>query len=120
MFEILSARGAGVAGILSLALATAALVSTPSFPTTAGLFSTAPAMSVNRALKGDRLPVLAPNLTPTLAPPVGQREPETPAPASPQSPARLLPPAPIPPGCDPAFSSISAPLLAHVFKRCIT
>jgi hypothetical protein len=109
MFGILSARIAGVVGVLSLALIAAGLVSVPSFPMPAVPLALAePAIFVNRAHKGDRLPV------PRLA----VREFEF-APLSPQS----RPPAPaqlqIPPGCDGAFSPISSPLLANVFRRCI-
>jgi hypothetical protein len=110
MFGILSARIAGVVGVLSLALVAAGLVSVPSFPMPAvPLALTEPATFVNRAHKGDRLPV------PRLA----VREFEF----APQSPPQPRSPAPvqsqIPPGCDAAFSPISSPLLANVFRRCI-
>jgi hypothetical protein len=106
MFGILSARIAGVVGILSLALVAAGLVSVPSFPMTgaagAALPRTERAVSVNRAHKGDRLPI--PGST------VRQFD----APVSPPRPQSQ-----IPPGCDPTFSPISSPLLANVFRRCI-
>jgi hypothetical protein len=107
MFGILSIRLAGVAGVLSLAVFTAGLVSVPSFPTTgAGLSPVDHAVFVNRVRKGDRLLALGPNFW----------QPEF---GSPTAPGRARPSAQIPPGCDPAFSRISAPRLAHVFRRCI-
>jgi hypothetical protein len=112
MFEILSARVAGATGMLSLALFTAALALVPSFPTTgAGLSPAEPAVAVNRLHKADRLPVLGPT--------VRQLEFGPPPPAAPVAPARALPQSQIPPGCDGAFSPISSPRLAHIFRRCI-
>jgi hypothetical protein len=61
-------------------------------------------VEVNRALKGDRLPQSAPAQRNSG----GSSGSETTA--SPKT-------API--GCDPAFSPISAPSLAHIFKRCM-
>jgi len=112
MLEILPVRLAGAIGILSLAVFTAGLVSVPSFPTTGASLSPAqPTVLVNRTNKGDRLPVLGPVA----------RQPEfgSPAGASPAAPGRGQPAARIPLGCDPAFSSISSPSLAGVFRRCI-
>jgi hypothetical protein len=110
MFGIFSVRLAGV-GAISLALFTAGLVSVPSFPTTgAGLPPTGQTVAVNRAHKADRLPVLGPAVRP---------EPGSPAAPSPAAPLRARPSARIPAGCDRAFSPISSPRLAHVFKRCI-
>jgi hypothetical protein len=103
MRVMLSVRFAGVA----LALFIAGLVSFPSFPTTgAGLFSSSPAISVNRALKGDRLPPAKST--------VWQREFGMPV-----SPVAAQPRVRIPVGCDAAFSSISSPHLANVFRRCM-
>jgi hypothetical protein len=103
MRAMLSVRFAGVA----LALFIAGLVSFPSFPTTgAGLFSTPAAISVNRVRKGDRQPPAKST--------VWQREfgmPVLPAPSPPR--------ARIPIGCDAAFSPISSPHLANVFRRCL-
>jgi hypothetical protein len=61
---------------------------------------------VDRTHKGDRLPV---------AKPANQADEF----AAPPSPTRTLPLRKIPAGCDPAFSPISAPQLAHVFRRCV-
>ncbi len=88
---------------VAFALVTASLVSFPSLSTTGGLSST-PAASVDRALKGDRLP--------TVKPTAWQHEfrpPVTPL----QSRAR------VPVGCDTSFSPISSPRLANVFRRCL-
>ncbi len=59
-------------------------------------------IAVNRALKGDRLPRLAPTVQPV-----------SPAGETATSPQRA------PLGCDPAFSAISRPAPANVFRRCI-
>jgi hypothetical protein len=110
----------GAIGLIMLSLFAAALITFPAWPTTiAGLtgagLSATPAVSVNRALKGDRLHI---NMTPAAAP----------APSVPSSPARLPDErrpaqlrtrAHVPLGCDAAFSPISSPLLAHVFRRCV-
>jgi hypothetical protein len=104
MFGNLSVRFAGTMGIVSLALATAALVTFPAFPTTgANLRTVEPVVTVNRTLKGDRIPVLQPSVLRVL-----------------RTPTTLQPQAQIPAGCDRAFSPISSPRLAHVFRRCIT
>jgi hypothetical protein len=89
-----------VAGVV-MALFVASFLSFPSFPS-AGIVPSTPALSVNRALKGDRLPSISPAVFPhelglPIAPPLHGK---------------------IPVGCDAAFSSISAPRLAHIFGRC--
>ena len=80
-------------------LLVASFVNFPSFPST-GLASFAPAVSVNRTLKGDRLPL--------------ERAVNTEAPSAFQTLRDR-----IPIGCDRAFSPISSPQLAHVFRRCL-
>jgi hypothetical protein len=63
-----------------------------------------PSFSVNRELKGDRLPIS--NVTPAASrtgSSVEQSEPDQ-----------------IPVGCEGSFSPISAPRFAHVFGRCMT
>lgn len=103
MRSMWSVRVAAVA----FALVTASLVSFPSYSTTgAGLTST-PAISVNHALKGDRLPTANPTFVwqHELRPPV--------APLQSQYRAR------VPLGCDNAFSPVSSPGLANVFRRCL-
>jgi hypothetical protein len=85
-----------------LALFAATLISFPSFPRSAMFLGTP---SVNRLLKGDRLPTISPAVWPhELGLPV--------PPARPESRKK------IPVGCDAAFSPISAPRLADVFGRC--
>jgi hypothetical protein len=91
-----------VAGVM-LALFTASFISFPSFPST-GMFTSGPAPSVNRLLKGDRLPSVA----------VWRHE--LGSPALPVSPAQREK---VPLGCEAAFSSISAPQLANIVRRCV-
>jgi len=95
------ARLAAAAGVVSLASFSAALITLPAAaPTRAGFSAPALTTSVNRALKGDRLPAAA-------------------GPGRLGSPARALPRAQIPLGCEAAFSPISSPALAHIFRRCM-
>lgn len=103
-----TARLASAVGICSLVLFTAALIVFPSLPTTGAGLSFAPTrVFVDRTHKGDRLPVAKPaNGADEFA-------------APPLSPVRTLPQRKIPAGCDPAFSPISSPQLAHVFRRCV-
>jgi hypothetical protein len=94
----------GAIGVVLLSIFTAAVITLPSRPTTgAGILAHAP--TVNRALKGDRLPI-------------GLDLRSTPADMAP-TPPKSLSRAQIPLGCDAAFSPIAAPLLAHVFRRCM-
>ncbi len=67
----------------------------------AGLHQGTSAVTVNRAFKGDRLPI---------------------APVSAASSRTVRPqhPAEIPVGCDASFSPISAPRLAFIYGRCMT
>jgi hypothetical protein len=120
----------GAVGLISLSLFTAALITFPAWPITAGLPTAGltgagltgagsratPSVSVNRALKGDRLPINIPEgvspLHPISLSPARLPDESQPAPAQPRTRAQ------IPLGCDAAFSPISAPLLAHVFRRC--
>jgi hypothetical protein len=127
-----AAGAAGSAiGLISLSLFTAALITFPAWPITAGLpaagstnagltgagFWATPSVSVNRALKGDRLPINIPAgaspLHPISLPRSRLPDESQPAPAQPRTRAQ------IPLGCDAAFSPISSPLLAHVFRRCV-
>jgi hypothetical protein len=87
-----------------LAVFTASFISFPSFPNT-GLFALSPPLSVNRAFKGDRLPLVEPTVSPQEL-------------GLPASPAQSLTRVKIPVGCDSAFSPVSSPQLAHVFRRC--
>jgi len=88
-------RGTGVLA----ALFAASFFSFPSFPKSSSLNSRPP-VSVNHELKGDRLPSIGRALSPYEF-------------GSPALPGK------IPLGCDAAFSSISSPHLAKVFRRCL-
>jgi hypothetical protein len=80
-------------------LLVASFVTFPSFSST-GLRVFIPAVSVDRTLKGDRLP-LEPLAEKAMAPSASQTLRDK-----------------VPIGCDRAFSPISAPRLANVFRRC--
>jgi hypothetical protein len=95
MGRILSAR----AVVLVLAVAGASFVSMPSF-SRSGLFSLISPVSVDRSLKGDRLPLTAHADKAGVTLSTAQSR------------------AAIPVGCDRAFSPISSPRLANVFGRC--
>ena len=95
MGRILSVRTVA----LALAVAAASFVSMPSF-SRGGLFSLISPVSVDRSLKGDRLPLKAHTDKPGMTLSTAQ--------------SRTA----IPVGCDRAFSPISAPRLANVFGRC--
>jgi hypothetical protein len=96
MRPIFVVRAAAVAALLA-----AAFISFPSFPG-AGSF-TVDSPNVERAFKGDRLPLTAPGGSPTSGAPAALRQ---------QSREK------VPSGCDGAFSPIATPLLANVFRRC--
>lgn len=76
-------------------------------PSAGAGFAKTPAVSVNRELKGDRLP-----LPSDINSAVSRVEPHSPAPYG--------APREVPVGCDPAFSPVSAPRLAYYFGRCTT
>jgi hypothetical protein len=95
MGRILSVRTVA----LVLAVAAASFISMPSF-SRSGLFSLMSPVSVDRSLKGDRLPVTARADKTGVTLSTAQSR------------------AAIPVGCDRAFSPISAPRLANVFGRC--
>jgi hypothetical protein len=101
MRGIIFVRFAAVSG----ALLVASFVSFPSFPHAgAGWSDSNPPAAVDRTFKGDRLPVVTP-----IAQPRQQNVPELPR-------SRSVEKAPL--GCDAAFSSISTPRPANVFRRC--
>jgi len=91
---------------VALILLTASLVSFPSFSTTGTGFTSTPAISVNRALKGHRLRAAKPTAWQHDFGPSA-------APVRSQSRAR------VPLGCETAFSPISSPRMANVFQRCL-
>jgi hypothetical protein len=108
MAKILFVRVAGALGMSVLgALFVAFIPFLTADPTaSAGLAATTPAVSVNRSLKGDRLPLAA-----EINSAISRREPGL----------RLLQaPGEIPLGCDGAFSPVASPRLARVYGRCTT
>jgi hypothetical protein len=96
MRPIFVVRAAAAAALIAVSF-----ISFPSFPG-AGLF-TVNSPAVDRASKGDRLPLTAPAGSPMTSAPASRRQ---------QSRER------VPIGCDGAFSPIATPLLANVFRRC--
>ena len=75
----------------------------------AGAWSKAqPVDGVNRTLKGDRL-VVVPRTAVRTAPALTPREPVRPIPVR----RELLP------GCEPSFSPVTMPTMAHIAGRCI-
>jgi len=108
-------RIGGASAVLSLALF---LVSLNAFLSAApiagaGLGSTTPAVSVNRSLKGDRLPLFNSGVSNSTGPKLGVWPNELRAPDRSQSREQM------PVGCDPAFSPVSSPSLAKVYGRCM-
>jgi hypothetical protein len=100
---------AGAIACFALGAVSVGLVPLASADSSAGaaLTGAAPAMTVNRALKGDRLPARY------LAYPDaagGER----------WRPDGALMPEKIPVGCDASFSPVSTPALALVYGRCMT
>ena len=113
-------RMASAAGVLTLALFLLGLDPFLAFAPSAGaVFNGTPSQPVNRTLKGDRLPMpaLAAFKTKDWVPDwQGQFNDEFKSLPPVQSASR----AQIPVGCDPAFSPISSPRLAGVYRRCMT
>jgi hypothetical protein len=104
MAKVLFARIAGALGVASLAIFFLGLIPFLSADPSAGAGLIAkPAFSVNRELKGDRLPT--PSET-NRAVSRNELRPRT---------VRE-----IPVGCDPSFSPVTAPQLAYIFGRCTT
>jgi hypothetical protein len=68
-----------------------------------------PAQTVNRALKGDRLPLRTASLSRVENQPVEWRAPRPPFPDS-----------KLPDGCEAVVSSIANPELAHIAGRCVS
>lgn len=107
-------RMMGAAGLVSLATVVLALSPLLAGPNSgAGIRNKTPEIGVNRALKGDRLPVVGESSThfPTSSSASGANQ---------RHPARADQRQKIPVGCEAAFSPVSAPLLAGVYRRCMT
>ena len=102
-------RIAGALGVTALAVCFLGLVpflgAAPSAD--AGFVPSPPSFTVNRALKGDRLPMheaLNPSAFKTEFGAL----------------ARMSVPHEIPVGCDPAFSPVASPRLALIYGRCLS
>lgn len=104
MAKQLFLRATGAIGIFALALFFLGI--NPFLSIGAGLSVSSPAISVNRTLKGDRLPIADPA---TAFVPDWQSEFRT-----------TQPQAQMPFGCDAAFSTIFAPATSNVYRRCMT
>jgi len=106
---------AGAAGFVSLGAAmvglSALLIAGPSVG--AGFTSKTPEVAVNRSLKGDRLPVSNRGAVDAPVSNSAGRSGDLELSRSGQRPR-------IPVGCDAAFSPISAPKLAYIYRRCTT
>jgi len=105
MAKTLWLRMASAAGLVAL-VGFFAVGIDPFLSASADQATTAPAVTVNRAMKGDRLPLVPPAV---LTPDQGDR-------AAPQS----QPQAQMPFACDPAFSTIQVRRSANVYRRCMT
>jgi len=109
MAKALSLRMASAAGLLALAgffaVGIDPFLSAAADQATMAPATSAPAMTVNRAMKGDRLPLVPPA---AFTPDQGNR-------TVPQS----QPQAQMPFACDPAFSTIQVRRSANVYRRCM-
>ncbi|MFY9696467.1 MAG: hypothetical protein WA776_11090 [Xanthobacteraceae bacterium] len=102
-------RIAGALGVTTLAVCFLGLIPVLSAAPSggAGDVPSTPGFTVNRALKGDRLPMHE-----ALNASAWQTEF--------RSVARASVPRDIPVGCDPAFSPVASPRLAFVYGRCLS
>jgi len=109
MAKTLSLRMASAAGLLALAgffaVGIDPFLSAAADQATTAPATIAPAMTVNRAMKGDRLPLVPPA---ALTPDQGTR-------AAPPS----QPQAQMPFACDAAFSTIQVRRSSNVYRRCM-
>ncbi len=95
-------RFKNVAAALLLSCFIAGVITALTSPVTAS--NAAPTVSVNRIIKGDRLPV-APAIKP-------KQHNSTPTEKPVRKPAML--------GCEPAFSPFAEPTRAHIISHCLT
>jgi hypothetical protein len=113
MARLVFVRIAGALGITALGFFFVSLIPFLSVDAGARPVPPTPAVSVNRALKGDRLP-LPSEINAAFsrndvrshdgtAPSMSSRDPED-----------------VPVGCDPAFSPVASPRLAYYYGRCAT
>jgi hypothetical protein len=105
-------RMASAVGLVSLSLFFVGLIPFLSAGPSAGagFVVKAPASSVEREFKGDRLPL----------PSDGNSAFSKSEPQRSQGPKAIEGSKAIPDGCDPSFSPITTPQLAHVYGRCTT
>ena len=104
--------------IAGFGLATAAIFVMPIVADSFGAVPPEPAFQVNRAIKNDRL--IVPNMT------VAKRKMPVETVRQTPEPTRTTPARPpedatkkILDGCEPAFSAVAAPTLAHIASRCV-
>ena len=105
-------RIAAAVGVLTLAFVLASLdpfLSAAPLAGGPGAIDRTPPVAVDRTLKGDRLPLFDSTASKPTALPDELRARE-------QSPTR----AKVPVGCDPSFSPVSSPSMAHFYGRCMT
>jgi hypothetical protein len=105
MVKQLFVRMVSAAGLLALALFFVGV--DPFLSVGAGLTSPSPAISIDRSLKGDRLPISAAAFWPDWQSEFGSWP-------------SLPPRAQMPFACDAAVSTILAPLADNVYRRCMT
>jgi hypothetical protein len=109
-------RTAGAVGVVSLAMfllgVTPFLAAEPTVG--AGFIGKTQGVVVDRSLKGDRLPVAGSGTSDPSASSSTVRSDNF------RSQQRSAQRRQIPVGCEAAFSPISAPSLAHVYRRCMT
>ncbi len=102
-------RIAGALGVTALGMCFLSLVpflsAEPS--TGAGYVPSPPSFTVNRALKGDRLPMHEALNASAWQTEFGSQ-------------ARASVPHGIPVGCDPAFSPVASPRFAYIYGRCLS
>jgi hypothetical protein len=112
MIKLLFVRLTGALGVTALALLFVGLIPFLGiYPTEgAGLNAKIPAVSVDRTLKGDRLP-LPSDINQAVSRGDSIARPRSRMPQTPED---------IPAGCDASFSPISSPRLAYYYGRCVT
>ncbi|MGA7790597.1 MAG: hypothetical protein WCA56_20815 [Xanthobacteraceae bacterium] len=110
MAKSLSVRLAGALGVTSLAFLIVGLIPFLGAAPSAGAGYDAPAFTVNREFKGDRLPV-GPDINAAFSRAVTRSQQRSQGPQGPQE---------MPIGCDPAFSPVTNPKLAYYYGRCTT
>ncbi len=115
MDSLLNVRATSTIGLAWLAMLVVGLVPllTAGPSSGAGLTNKTPEVVVNRSLKGDRLPVAthASLKSPVISAAVQPNKPQSPS---------IVQRSQIPVGCEAAFSPVSSPRLAYIYRRCMT